>query len=156
MAALQIRADFAQGNGLPYTPAPNSSAILLAQLGREGLEALIAEAIDLLDVVDGDPDFEDYDVDEEEDDPSGMSDEDGVSMLNITPTAQDIEILDPSVYPVYGMDQSTIPLAVTRDAEEGLMRCHRDRVRRTRCDRIISRRGPWSSPSVAYRLRENA
>jgi hypothetical protein len=46
----------------------------LAATNRPALERFIAVAIDMLDLVDGDPDFE-------EDDPSGQSDEDGINTL---------------------------------------------------------------------------
>lgn len=51
-------------------PAPVLA--VLANYRREDIEAFIAIAIDLLDLADGDPD-------NEEDDPSGQCDEDGIS-----------------------------------------------------------------------------
>ncbi|BDD65143.1 hypothetical protein Sj15T_01640 [Sphingobium sp. TA15] len=47
-------------------------ARFLARLDRTALEAVAQAAIDRLDDIDGDPDFED-------DDPAGQSDEDGVN-----------------------------------------------------------------------------
>ncbi|GFZ85184.1 MULTISPECIES: hypothetical protein [Sphingobium] len=47
----------------------------LARLDRPALEAVAQAAIDRLDDIDGDPDFED-------DDPAGQSDEDGVNTGN--------------------------------------------------------------------------
>lgn len=57
---------------LPAAPPMPAVARILARYDRPKLEAFISVAIDLLDVLAGDPDLE-------EDDPSGQCDEDGIN-----------------------------------------------------------------------------
>lgn len=53
---------------IPFTSTRRNPPRLIT-IDRDRLESLIASAIDLLDAIDGDPDLENYDVDEEDDDP---------------------------------------------------------------------------------------
>lgn len=52
-------------------PMPLSGDLLrqIAKLDRDHLAKLATVAIDMLDLIDGDPDLENYDPDEEDDDP---------------------------------------------------------------------------------------
>jgi len=60
---------------LPGTIPPMPAvARILSRYDRGKLAAFVTVAIDLLDVMDGDPDLE-------EDDPSGVADEDGINTL---------------------------------------------------------------------------
>lgn len=52
---------------LPFTTLPRNPRLITVD--RDRLESLIATAIELLDMVDGDADLENYNVDEEDSDP---------------------------------------------------------------------------------------
>lgn len=53
---------------LPFTTS-GRKARQFVTIDRERLESLIANAIEMLDLIDGDADLEHYDADEEDDDP---------------------------------------------------------------------------------------
>jgi len=75
MAITDLRADSALvtlPNCIPSMPAV---ARILSRYDRERLEGFVAIAIDLMDLMDGDPDLEDDDA-HEDDDPAGGNVED--------------------------------------------------------------------------------
>lgn len=147
MAVSIIRAEFAQSNGAPAAPAHLIPAsLLLAHFGRDALEGLIASAIDLLDLVDGDVDLED-------DDPAGIADEDGHNFL-VSPTIREANTLDPAMSPTYRLDQGMGPLPFDGDTDRRMMSRHRDRIRAMKCVQIDYPASQWSPEFTAYRLRE--
>ncbi|SCW36799.1 hypothetical protein SAMN02927924_00229 [Sphingobium faniae] len=101
MANTDLRADSALvtlPNCLPSMPAV---ARILSRYDRERLEGFVAIAIDLMDLMDGDPDLEDGDADED-DDPAGGNVEDERQMA----AGQDYYRLPPR----YGIDQTKGPI----------------------------------------------
>lgn len=92
MAALALRMDSTRSIRLPAD--------------RGGIEAMIESLIELLDTIDGDPDLE-------EDDPSGVIDEDGINTAFhvLAEVGAGCDISDPGEYEaarpaIYGIDQS--------------------------------------------------
>lgn len=66
---------------LPLTTTPRNPRELVT-IDRERLESLIASAIEMLDLVDGDADFENYNADEEDDDPDYcLAGDDGMKQM---------------------------------------------------------------------------
>ncbi len=63
-------------------PLGNDLLRTITRLDRDRLEKMITVAIDYLDNLDGDPDLENYDVDEEDDDPNFcLAGDDGMHRL---------------------------------------------------------------------------
>ena len=86
-------------------PLPAVLTDLLPRYDRASLEGFITEAIDYLDRLDGDADVEPDDF-AEEDDPSGMNDEDGWNTgRGIIAGLDDLVLLVPK----YDADQSNGP-----------------------------------------------
>lgn len=77
------RDTFDLSQGIATLPPDKASlSTLLRSLGevdRPKLETIIEAAIDAIDELDGDPDLENYDADQEDDDPGGQCSEDEIS-----------------------------------------------------------------------------
>ena len=152
-------------------PAMPAVSRILARYDRSKVEAFVSVAIDLLDVLDGDSDLEpsgdeqDGSFAEDEEaarlaragdgpgcivaDPDAAVDDGGCDDIN-----DDREQEEP-LYPVYGIDQTKAPegTAYAEAADRALMRPHRDRIRRTRCERREIRGWNGELVQVEYRLK---
>ncbi len=76
MATTDLRAESAPHN-LPFSPpAPAAVMRVLSRYDRRRLAAFVSVAIDLMDLMDGDPDLEDNNDREWIDEREGLTDED--------------------------------------------------------------------------------
>lgn len=149
----------AQPVTLPGTMPPMPAvARILSRYDRPKVEAFIAVALDLLDVLDGDADAEldgdDADGDFAEDepaarfarlgngpgciigDPDEAADDQGCDDIN------DDREQEEWLIPSFGIDQTNLPEQHALGTERSLMQPHLARIRQTRCDRIEYR--GWS------------
>lgn len=92
---------------IPFTTGRRNPPQLVT-IDRERLEALIASAIEMLDLIDGDPDLETYNTDEEDDDPDHcVAGDDGLHPLLIEGKVRwGSEFDDHDRAPDYGIDQT--------------------------------------------------
>lgn len=82
---------------LPGTLGLPPIALMLSRFGRGELESFVAAAIDYLDIIDGDPDFEDTDI--EDGDPLDLGEEQAETGAEVLATV-----------PLYGVDQTSGPI----------------------------------------------
>ncbi len=135
------------------------------QAHPRAIDAMLERAIAELDEIEGDPDFEDSTDAEDEfslsetaldwgrwqgvgcpiSDPGGGAvDDEGEAI--------DEREEDEGAIPAYGIDQTEGPIPCDWRAERAALRYHRDRIRRTRCRKIVYD-NKWSGRRhVQYRL----
>lgn len=148
---------------IPHPAMPAAPAAILRTLSRFDrpvLESFITVAIELLDMIGGDPDLEQTRAeddwfdhrgdgpgcpisdpggagvgeDDEDDDPAGQCDEDGVNTRCPGGAAFAPDDLECGLTPDWGIDQTTaLPEAIVLAADREGMHMHRDRIRATRC-----------------------
>ena len=118
----------------------------ISSLPRPLLARLIEKAIDHLDEMDPDPD-------QEEDDPVGQCDEDGVNTNSMEGSAaRGSHDLDNELVPDWGIDQTNcLPYGMVIASDRDASRPHRDRIRRTRC---ISHYRRWRDYRTGQERRE--
>lgn len=121
MASLPIPPDAARVTTLPNVATMPAVARVLGRFDRDHLAGFIAVAIDLADALDGDPDLE-------EDDHSGVNDEDGVNVAT--------NYVGVTTGERPGDDDDAEPEEADETDQRGF---YRDRIRRTRCDNLSTR-----------------
>lgn len=141
------------------SPPPAAISRVLSTFDREQLEGFIAVAIDLLDLADPDPDIE---PNGDELDGSGAEDDFVSHNAGVFPgpgcpvSDPDLAIDDEpcddlyddrepeeDVFAPFGIDQTAGPAdaATVASTDRRIMKPHVERIRRTRCEKVIYRDG---------------
>lgn len=159
------------GSNEPAAPPPPAVMRILGRYSREELAMFVTVAIDLMDLAEPDTELEptgdEQDGQFAEDEPAARFavTKDGPGCIVADPDMaaddvpcddidQDLE-QDEIAFGSYAIDQRTSYPPDT-SAERSLTIPHRDRVRRTRCDRVEYRGWGGAVSCVEYRLRDGA